>query len=119
MVYVGVQDQIYVLFNDGQSPAWTSFPNLYDPAQHPESLENFPTGPGQFQPIARLGFVWRGNDSVRNRLGLGIEQQVEYNGFIQTATLDDGGDSLYISSVNAVVLQLLPRGTSWQIITAP
>lgn len=119
MLYLADTDQVYVLFNDGQSPAWISFPNLYDPEVHPESLDNFPTGPGQFQPIARLGFVWRGNDSVRNRLGLGTNPEVEYEGFYQTATLDGGGTGLYISSINQVVLQLLPRGNAWQLITAP
>jgi hypothetical protein len=119
MIYIAATNQIYVLFNDENDPAWIQFDNRYDPAIHPESLENFPGGPGTFQPIAELGFVWRGNDTVRNRLGLGTTAAEAFDGFLQDATLVDGNDALYISSTNATVLELLPRGGAWQLITAP
>lgn len=119
MIYLGVTDRIYVFFNDGQTPAWASYENSYDPAIHPEFEPNFIPPAGFVQPLGRLGFLWRGRDSVRNRLGLGLTPEVTYEGFLQTAPQDDGtGDSsLFISASNDTVLQLLPRGTSWQIIT--
>ena len=117
LVYIASRDRVYALFNDGTSPAWISFPNLYDPTIHPESLENFVPPAGFFQPVARLGFVWRGNDTVRNRLGLGISAGFGFDGFIQTATLNDGRESLFISSSDGTALQLLPGGEVWQIIT--
>jgi hypothetical protein len=118
MVYIGDRSRVYVLFNDGFSPAWISFDDVYNPAVHPESLENFVPPPGFFQPIARLGFVWRGNDTVRNRLGMGTGPEATFQGFLQTATTADGS-SLYVSSADTSVLRLLPGGESWQIITEP
>ncbi len=75
--------------------------------------------PGLVQPVRILGFVWRGNDVVRNRLGLGAQPEFAYEGFVQTATAPDGSQSLYLSSVDGSVLLLLPGGDSWEIITPP
>lgn len=118
MLYIGEQNRIYALFNDGFSPAWIAFDNRYNPEIHPESLDNFVPPPGFFQPIARLGFVWRGNDTVRNRLGLGTGPELSYDGFLQTLTRGSSPE-LYVSSADASVLQLIPGGESWQIITLP
>lgn len=119
MVYIENTNSVYVLFNDGSSPAWLRFDNRYDPAIHPESQENFVPPPNLYQPIGILGFVWRGNDTVRNRLQLGTNAQISYNGFIQEAMTFTNVRSLYISSTDATVLQLLGTGSAWQIITAP
>ena len=118
MVYVGGTNQVYVLFNDGFEPAWVTFENRYDPAIHPEFEESFLPPPGFSQPVAILGFVWR-RDVVRNRLGLALEPEARYDGNYQTATTASNDESLYISSADATVLQLLPEGTAWQIITPP
>jgi hypothetical protein len=119
MIYVENTDRVYTLFNDGRSPAWIAFENRYDPSIHPESEASFVPPPPLVQPLRILGFVWRGNDVVRNRLGLGLEPEFAYEGFIQTATTPDGEESLYINSADGTVLQLLPGGDSWQIITPP
>lgn len=112
MIYIQGSNLIYALFNDGAQPAWIAFQNRYDAAVHPESAENFVPPPGFVQPIARLGFLWRGNDTVRNRLGLGIAPEVAFDGFVQSAN-----NNLYISSTGGVIIQLLPEGTGWQLIT--
>lgn len=125
MIYVAATDRIYALFNDGRTPAWVDFPNLYNPAIHPERNEEFElqlAGTGLVQPVARLGFVWRGNDTVRNRLGNGTAPEVTYEGFVQQAPTrsPDGtliGESLYVTGSTANVMQLLPGGSAWQIIT--
>ncbi len=119
MVYIQSTNRVYVLFNDGSSPAWISFENRYDPAIHPEIAESFVPPPPYVQPIRILGFVWRGNDVVRNRLGLGLDAQFEYEGFTQSAGTTSGATSLYVNSVDGTVLQLLPGGSAWQIITPP
>ncbi|GAB4312131.1 MAG: hypothetical protein Kow00117_05100 [Phototrophicales bacterium] len=117
MIYSGITNEIYVLFNDGFEPAWITFSNQYDPNRHPEFDENFAPPPGFYQPVGRLGFLWRGNDTVRNRLGLGIEPELAYDGITQTATLFGGVASLYISNPDGTILQLIGTGSSWQIIT--
>ena len=115
MIYVASRSRIYVLFNDGQNPAWLSFPNQYNPEVHPESEANFIPPPGLYQPLAQLGFLWRNNDTVRNRLGLGIQEQRSYLGFIQTSTLQ-GNNVIYISSADGAVLQIVPGGQVWTLI---
>lgn len=119
MIYLFETDRIYALFNDGFEPAWVAFENRFDPTIHPDSEPGF-TPPENFvQPIRRLGFVWRGSDLVRNRLGLGLAPEVSYDGFIQAATTAEGAENLFVSSFNGQVLQLVPGGDSWQIITPP
>ena len=118
MVFVSDTNQVYALFNDGFEPAWIAFENRYDPAIHPELEESFLPPPGFSQPIAIVGFVWR-RDQVRNRLGLALQPEVRYEGSYQTSLTPSGDDNLYISSANGTVLQLLPDGLAWQIITPP
>ena len=119
MLYIGETNQVYALFNDGFDPAWVVFDNRYDPAIHPELEASFQPPPGYYQPVAILGFVWRGRDVVRNRLGLALQPEVDYTGSLQAAALTGGSESLYASSADGTVLQLLPNGAAWQIITTP
>lgn len=119
LIYVTASNQIYALFNDGSAPAWLVLENRYDPAVHPEADENFAPPPGYYQPVRRLGFVWRGNDTVRNRLGLAIQPEASYDGFSQSSATTDGDQTIYFSSTDGTVLQLLPQGEAWQIITPP
>ncbi len=116
MLYIAPTDTVYVLFNDGFEPAWIDFDNRYDPTVHPESLESFIPPPGFYQPIAILGYLWRGNDTVRNRLGLALQPQSDYEGFVQSAFATEGTENMYVSSVDGSVLLLVPGGESWQII---
>ena len=119
MLYVEQTNLVYSLFNDGFTPAWLVLENKYDPAVHPESDPNFEPPPGFYQPLRKLGFVWRGNDTVRNRLGLATNAESTFSGFIQSSATPDGAQTLYISSADGSVLQLLPQGQAWQIITPP
>jgi hypothetical protein len=119
MLYVEARNTVYALFNDGKQPAWVAFDNRYDPAKDPESLDSFVPPPGFYQPIRVLGFVWRGNDAVRNRLGLGTAQESTFDGFVQTGGEAGGTESLYLSTADGKVVQLLPGGDQWQIITPP
>ncbi len=117
MIYIQSRNRVYALFNDGRTPAWLSFENKYNPAVDKESEESFVPPPDRFQPVKIIGFVWRGNDVVRNRLGLGTAAETQYDGFIQTVKNGDKED-LYVNSSDKSVLQLLPGGDAWQIITA-
>ncbi|MDX2163682.1 MAG: hypothetical protein SF162_20365 [bacterium] len=118
MVYIQAVDTVYALFNDGRSPMWIALPNRYDPAVDPESAAEFQPPPGFYQPLRILGFVWRGNDTVRNRLGLAVNPEFTFNGFFQAARQGDD-ETIYATGADGVVLQLLPEGALWQIITPP
>lgn len=115
MIYVQSSGQIYVLFNDGFEPAWAAFENRYNPAVDPESDPNFPNPPNLYQPVRQLGFLWRGRDSIRNRLGLGTQPEAVYTGFAQSAETD-GQTTLYFASADGAVVQLLSGGSQWTII---
>lgn len=114
MVFVQTENLIYVLFNDGQDPAWLSFENRYDPAIHPEKDPNAP--PDFIQPLRELGLVWRTNDTVRNRLGLGTAEGVSYDGAVQTFTRPGRSPQIFMNSADGTVLQILAGGETWQII---
>ncbi len=116
MLFITASGRVYALFNDGSAPAWFSVENRYNPATQPEADENFVPPPGFFQPIRVLGFVWRGNDRVRNRLGLAVQQETSYQGFVQVAPTGES-ETIYATSADGTVLELLPNGASWQIIT--
>jgi hypothetical protein len=118
MIYIGNTNQVYALFNDGFEPAWLVFENRYDPAIHPEFEESFLPPPGFSQPIGIIGFVWR-RDVVRNRLGLALDPEARYEGAVQSAPTATGDNDVYFSSADGTVVQLLPDGSAWQIITPP
>lgn len=118
MIYIQMNEVVYSLFNDGFDPGWIAIENRFDPNVHPESEPSFAPPPGLVQPLRRLGFVWRGNDTVRNRLGLGTQPEFAFDGFVQTS-ISEGEEMLYVSSSDGTVLQLLPQGEGWQIITTP
>lgn len=118
MVFVQASNSVYALFNDGRAPAWIGLPNRYDAAIHPEYDAEFANAvpPGFYQPLRILGYVWRGSDTARNRLGLATQPELAFTGFVQTAGAEDT-EMLYVTSADGGVLQLLPQGEVWQIIT--
>ncbi|MBL8117250.1 MAG: hypothetical protein JNJ78_06945 [Anaerolineae bacterium] len=118
VLYIQSRNRVYTLFNDGRAPAWLSFENRYNPAIHPESEESFVPPPGLVQPLRIIGFVWRGNDTVRNRLGLGVQAETTYDGFVQTIVTGTD-EQIYVSSADGTVLHLIPGGDIWEIITPP
>jgi len=117
MIYVEGTDIVYALLNDGFAPAWIALENRFDPAVHAESEPGFVPPAGFYQPVKELGFIWRGNDVIRNRLGLGVQPEFASLGFIQSFVTAEGDTTLYLSSADGSVLQLLPGGDVWQIIT--
>ncbi|MGB7338347.1 MAG: hypothetical protein WBC91_05580, partial [Phototrophicaceae bacterium] len=106
------------LFNDGRAgaPGWLSYDNRFDPEIHPARDENAP--PEWIQPLNELGFVWRGDEDVRSRLGLGLTDGLEFEGLIQTS--GSGNDEVtYIAGATGIVLQIEAGEDVWQIIGGP
>lgn len=114
MIYVASRDIIYVLFNDGQTPSWLSFENRYDPTIHPDRDLNAP--PTFIQPLAELGYLWRTNDLVRNRLGLGLADAVAFDGNVQGAPVRNGVEDIYLSGADGKVINALAGGEQWLLI---
>ncbi len=61
-----------------------------------------------------LGLIWRASDPVRNRLALGLEPEVAYEGAAQS-----DGQTVYIRASDGSVLQLQPNGRGWSMIAPP
>ncbi len=118
MLYVEAEDQVYALFADGLSPAWTAFPNRYVPGQTPDEDPNFVPPPDRFEPMGILGLIWRASDPVRNRLSLGLAPETIYEGAIQSGG-DPARTTVYIRSADGSVLRLDPEGENWAIIAPP
>ncbi len=117
MVYIADRTQIYVLFNDGNNPAWLSFNSQYNSEIHPESEANFVPPPGLFQPLRELGFLWRSNETVRNRLGLGTSEAKNFQGFYQTAPSSNEREDLYLTAGDNTILNIIPGGQIWQFVS--
>ncbi len=124
MFFIEETRQIYVLFNDGSTPRWNVYDDRYNPAIHAERDPAFDqafAGTGLVQPVARLGYLWRGLDTVRNRLGSGLAPEQRFEGLRQTAPTRDpnyaGREDVFITASDGTVIQLLPNGSQWQILT--
>lgn len=114
MIYVESRNIIYVLFNDGQQPAWLSFENRYDPTIHADRDPNAP--PNFIQPLRQLGFLWRTNETVRVRLGLGLAEEISFDGFIQSAPVRNGVEDIYVSGADGKIINVVPGGEQWLLI---
>lgn len=124
MIYVASENRIYALYNDGRTPAWASYTDQYRPDIHPERDENFDralAGTNFVQPVGRLGYLWRGLDMVRTRLGNGTAPEISFEGYFQEAPTRDtdnaGRNDIFLSSGEGTILQLIPSGGQWQILT--
>ena len=114
MIFVQSRNIIYVLFNDGQEPAWISFENTYDPTIHADRDPNAP--PNFIQPLRELGYLWRSRDAVRVRLGLGLAEEVPFDGFIQSAPVRNAVEDIYISGADGKIINVVPGGEQWLLI---
>lgn len=117
MVHIGDRAQIYVLFNDGNDPSWLSFNSVYDPNVHSESEAGFVPPAGFFQPLRELGLLWRSNETVRNRLGLGTTEAKTYLGFYQTAPATNEREDLFLTAGDNNIINIIPGGDIWQFVS--
>ena len=82
MIWVGVQTQIYVLFNDGKLPAWNVYTDSFRDGQ-PERDPSLNPPANLAQPIRGFGLVWRTQPTVRDRLGWAIGSEQGFDGDYQ------------------------------------
>jgi len=114
MIWVEAQRLIYVLFDDGASPAWKGYLDSWregdgvdDPGLHPPS--------GLEQPIRGFGLVWRVEPGVRERLGWAVGPETAYSTKIQATSRYKYND-LYILAEDGRVYLLLTEGSGWSKI---
>ncbi len=115
MIWVQAQSRIYVLFNDGQKPAWADFPDEFKDGQ-PESDPAFAPPQGLIQPIRGFGLVWRAQERVRKRLGWATAAELPFSGMLQgDATVENG--VMYIRAKDGNIVELSNKGANWKLIT--
>ncbi|MBZ0297613.1 MAG: hypothetical protein K8L99_33965 [Anaerolineae bacterium] len=111
MVWIDVQDAIYVLYDSANSPRWQVFNDTFD-----EGMMEFDPGWGEgppytFQPRRGFGKVWRERPEVRQRLGWAVREWSEpYSAQVQTAS--DG--SVFIQESRGGVFSLMANGSDWK-----
>jgi hypothetical protein len=116
MIWVGGQDMIYVLFGDGQSYKWSSFPDQWDPGE-PESDPSLIPPPGLFQPVRGFGLVWREQPQVRERLGWALAQEASSNTAVQSTSYPKYNET-YILARDSQVWRLWPEWSGWDKLPA-
>jgi hypothetical protein len=114
MLWVGPEDRIYVLFDDGQSPRWTSYQDTWDEGQPTEDPSIEPPA-GLQQPVRGFGLVWREESGVRDRLGWATGEERGYQTALQR-TSHYRYPVLYVRALDGGVWQLGPNGGSWAFL---
>lgn len=111
MVWIDVQDAIYVLYDSANTPRWEAFNDTFDDGMM-EFDPHWGEGPPYtFQPHRGFGKVWRERPEVRQRLGWAVREWSEpYNAQVQMAA--DG--SVFIQESRGGVFNLLPNGSDWK-----
>ena len=115
MIWVQSQARVYVLFNDGQQPAWATYPDDFKDGQ-PETDPSINPPSGKLQPRRGFGLAWRSHPRVRDRLGWATSPEIPFDGTFQgDATVDNG--VMYIRAQDRNVFGLFNKGDSWKLIT--
>lgn len=115
MIWVDVQDRIYVLFEDGGSPAWAQYPDDFQEGD-PDRDESLVAPPGLQQPIRGFGLVWRSNPRVRDRLGWATTPEVAFEGMIQTDSQEPSVATTYLRTRDGAILALDALAGEWEML---
>lgn len=117
MIWVGQQDAIYVMFNDGLAPYWTRYNDTFDELIHPwddPALNSSPNRPpNTWQPRRGFGKLWRERppEEILNRVGWG-SMEVEAPFSVKIQTRNDG--TIFVNDSTGRVFMLTPAG-NWSL----
>ncbi len=117
MIWVDVLDRVYVVFEDGRSPAWAQYPDNYREGD-PDRDETLVAPPGLEQPIRGFGLVWRSNPRVRERLGWATTPEVAFEGIIQTDSQEPSVAITYLRTRDGAILALDALAGEWEMLPA-
>ena len=119
MLYVATSNQIYALFNDGLPPAWLVLENRFDPASASGKRPEFLAAARLLSTAAAAGLRLARQRYGAQPAGAGDAAGSQLQR-LHPVVADAGrrADALR-QQRRWHVLQLLPQGASWQIITPP
>jgi hypothetical protein len=111
MIWIEVQDSIYVLYDSANVPRWQVFNDAFT-EDMPDTDPAYDSPPAYtWQPKRGFGLLWRNQPVVRDRLGWAvIEWETPYDALVQTGT--DG--MVYINDPRGGVFALTPGGGDWK-----
>ncbi|MCD4685381.1 MAG: hypothetical protein K8S97_05555 [Anaerolineae bacterium] len=115
MIWVEVQDRIYVIFEDGRSPAWAQYPDNFREGD-PDRDEGLVPPPGLVQPVRGFGLIWRTNERVRERLGWATSPEVSFEGMLQSDSAEPSIATLYLRMRDGGIVALDNFTNEWVII---
>ncbi len=116
MLWVGPEERIYVLFDDGMGRRWSAYEDRWEEGM-PTSDPGIEAPPGLEQPVRGFGLVWRENAQVREGLGWAIAEEQGYQTAMQRTSHVRYSD-LYIRAADGGVWKLRPNGSSWEKVGA-
>jgi len=117
MLWVGEEDRIYVIYDDGGVGAWSAFTDEWnegDPIDDPSIVPP----EGFYQPVRGFGLVWREQLNVRERLGWATALEQGYETAVQRTSRWKYNDT-YIRALDGGTWRLGPEGGSWEYLPAP
>lgn len=117
MLWIGEEDRIYVLYDDGGVTAWNAFTDEWnegDPIDDPGIIPP----EGFYQPIRGFGLVWREQPGVRDRLGWATAPEVAYATAIQRTARWKYNDT-YIRAGDGGTWRLGPEHSEWAYLPVP
>jgi hypothetical protein len=112
MIWVGEQNLIYVLFDDGLNPRWSAFVDEWEEGD-PEDDPALTPPSGRYQPVRGFGLVWRERPGVRDRLGWAVNVEIGFTTSVQRTSRPKYNDT-YIGALDGGVWKLLPESSGWE-----
>jgi len=114
MFWTGVDRMIYVLYADGQQPAWERYNDTWVEGMPERDLSIVgPQGLWQ-QPRRGFGQLWRTTPTVRDRLGWALrEWEDAYTATIQQGGVQGGG-TIYLTGPDGQIYALAGDRSRWE-----
>jgi hypothetical protein len=117
MIWIESQNRIYVIFEDGNSPAWAQYPDTYSEGlSEPEDAQLPPAG--LERPVRGFGLVWSDNPRVQDRLGWATTPEVPYEGMYQADAAEASVATLYLRMRDGNILALDAQATTWELLAS-
>lgn len=114
MIWLGSDNMIYVLYDDGNHPVWERYPDTFAegmPERDPSVVG--PLGLWQ-QPRRGFGILWRTNSTVQGRLGWAThEWENSYTTTVQQAGSEVGG-AIYFTGPEGQIFGLSGDQARWE-----
>jgi len=105
---------ILILYNDNQ---WQSFEDTWT-SDEPESDAGAVPPEGLLQPVRGFGKIWRGNESVREKLGWALSPERAFESAWQWQAQESLPAVAYVRSIDGDVIKLYgSESGNWEYVT--